>query len=621
MLTAAIVGATALKIASQEGDSPVERVVSMMKHMQAECVKEEEAETEIHNKKQCKCRLETEALNAQIKAADASAKAAAASFVAASTGIASAEAQAADAQENIDEYTKESRQAEDDFQSAMSALDARERQAVNDQTALDQAQKVLSRGDNLLQAQNLIRSVVGRVDVAASDVGHLSSFLQSTTGKASDFVKGIITNMNLDLQREIKNLRQTRAEKSKNHQNTMDAFSNSKRASRAAKQQASSAFAQASKDKLTSANDKMISRKEAAGARATLDTLTNDCRQALNDFQISSAARRDEEKGLGKAMEILAAGRRVLREATSDAFIQMESRRTKAASLLQVFSHKQRIAKVVGMLQARDVKAKILSTIEKVKSDNKESMGDLSDLQDDCISDMHKAKTDKAEAEGDRNKASNAVEGNQNTIEAMDDKIADYQKNSQAAKDTIKSSTETFTALTAENNQVIAANTQSIPVLSNALTVLQKIYNPATRAGEHPILKLVEKIIDDCKSVVKDTTEENAQAQASHVSEVDEANSAIFDAGEAVKKTSGSKGRALADKADNENDVQAALEGIEGANGSMEATIKGCKGKHIDTAEGVKAFRAQIAKERDDLKQENSALTQAKQVLNGADFA
>jgi len=273
------------------------------------------------------------------------------------------------------------------------------------------------------------------------------------------------------------------------------------------------------------------------------------------------------------------------------------------------------------MLQAHDVKGKILSTIEKVKADNKATMGDLSDLQDECISDMHKQKTDKAGFEGDRNDANNAVESADNKVAELDERIAAYQKSAADADQTIKSSTENFNNLEAENAKVITANAQSIPILTNALTVLQKIYNPATRGGEHPILKLVEKIIDDCKSVVKDTKQETADEEASHTKEVDEANQAIFDQGEAVKMAKGDKGRALGEKSDAEASVDAANESLEGVSGQMEATIKNCKEKRIDTADGIKAFRAQIAKERGDLKQENSALTQAKQVLNGADFS
>merc|ERR550514_458002 len=234
---------------------------------------------------------------------------------------------------------------------------------------------------------------------------------------------------------------------------------------------------------------------------------------------------------------------------------------------------------------------------------------------------MHKHKTDKTNFEGELNQGNNSVEAAQNKVEEIDERIASFQKAAANAKQTIESSTDNFNALTKENNQVIASNTQSIPILTNALTVLQKIYNPGTAKGEHPILKLVEKIIDDCKAVVKDTTQENSEAQASHTAEVDEANQTIFDNGEAKKTANGDKGRALQEKSDGEAAAVAAGESIEGVHGQMDATIKNCKEKRIDTAEGVKAFRAQVAKEREDLKQENSALTQAKQVLNGADFS
>jgi len=567
-------------VAGQTSSSPVSKVVELLSSMSNELEAEEKTTTAAHDKKACHCKTQTASLKAGIEEDGKTMDSETAKQVAATSKNTAAGVNRSAAAKAVKEHQ--------DSMATATALRAREAEEfTGNQLDLTQSVQALKNALVVLDKHSFMQVasskdlkkvalVLGsqlkryqsRLAISPVERRSLEAFIQGPTvqayGNQSGQIIGILSEMLEDFKNDLKGMVESEATGKASHTELMREKQslvkdgNEKQIkyniefndSKAALEQARVAFAQA--------------ETSQAGRQGDLVTLNADCKTASEAYNARKTKRTEEIVAVTQAIGILNAPENFALFGRSNfSFMQISSKNSGFDKAGFVLAQAVRDGAFTDIIRAIDVMVKEL---------DKEYQTDA-DKQDQCKSNIAEVNTDIATAASNIVKTKLQVEANKNEMEEAQGKIDKTIAAIAAAETTQKKLSEDRAKEHKANQENLDDQAESIRVLGQALSVLQKVFKASflqvkarTTVNSNKVLNLIETIIGDAETNRKLTAQGEHDAQASYENEFKGLNGEIK-AQTAIETT---QLRIVANKETKGAELKTSLEGYEQGEKSLD---------------------------------------------------
>uniref|UniRef100_A0A7S1R372 Uncharacterized protein n=1 Tax=Alexandrium catenella TaxID=2925 RepID=A0A7S1R372_ALECA len=398
-------------------------------------------------------------------------------------------------------------------------------------------------------------------------------------------------------------------------------------------------------DELATAENKLAEAKEdlkdeemaLAETQKFLGNLQATCADADKNFEERKAARMTELKAVTDAVEVLMKDE--ARDAMSSTYSLLQrrssaraSQRQRAAASLRSAARRARDPQLSLLAASVELDAfvKVKAAIDKMVGMLKVQQEDEVKKNDWCKAEIHSNEMSTEKKEGDKADLEAKDSLLESDIKTMEAEIADAKAQVAQLQLDLQQAGKGRQAENLEYQKTVQDQVLTIQALKKALARLQTYYKADAaksaalleRAGQAPpvpqmkyapskaaggIMQLIEKLIQDAKTMAKDAEKSEVQAQAAYEQTVEDTNAAVAALQKEVSTKSKAKAKAAKEKLQTESDIAdtaTELDGLSKVNTQLHAECDYVL-KNFNTRQEARA-------------EEIEALQQAKQILRGA---
>jgi len=641
---------------AEDKQRPVNRVINLLKEMQANLEKEAKEDQEVYDNLSCWCESNdsekskaVEIAQQRIQQLEATIEELTARSSELTTDIKKVKEELASDQQALAKAT-----ALREKESA--AFNADEKDAIQAITSLKSAITVLKKHNSL--SQESLVSIQHAMDkyrihhrdsfmdlVTPSERRMLTGFLQQPTMQSYSNQSGEIFGV---LEQMLENFQNNLSQSQKDEQAAIESFE----ALRSAKEdeiRAGQEQLDNKSEELAVTNEKNAQAKE--DLEDTSNALSSDqkflidlkerCAAADKEFAERSKTRREEILAVGEAIEILTNDEAHETLGRSFDFLDLSAqRRQAAAQLLRTAGGAQRNPALLSMAVAVQLDAftKVKKAIDDMIQALVQEKGDEIKHRDWCNDEFKENENQTTTAERKKGDFQGKIDDLTQTIKTLSENIATLKAEISEMHVQLKRASEDRQAENKEFQHTVVDQRATQKILQQALVRLQKFYSKKDEAfvqvrkadpepgaaappppqgfkeykknaGASGVVSMIQQVIEDSKLVEQEATKAEQDAQAAYEGFVKDSNEGVAQRGrDVVNKTEA--------KAQAEQDKSAADAGLKGTVNELEklSSYNGELHKSCDFV--LKNFDTrQTARD-----QEVEALRQAKAILSGADF-
>jgi hypothetical protein len=647
-------GASALSLDADK-NRPVSKVITLLKDMQKQLEKEQEADEEIYEKMECWCKTNDKEKTAAIEEAEqriadltASIEAGTAKSAQLNTEIANLDKEVAANQAALDKATSLR-------QKQLAEFNSEEKDLIQSVQALKNAVVVLSKhhDKSLLQADAEISNIniaamLSRTLKAHSDMVDdavspaerqtLNQFIQAPAyAPQSGEIFGILKNMKETFE---SNLSASQKEEMANQQAYEDL-----KAAKLAEIKAGQEQIDTKTDELATTDEKVANDKQdredtrnsLSADEQYLMNLKEKCSQTDQEWAARQKTRADEISAVNQALQFLSSDDAHDMFTRTFNFVQVaesssvQDKRAKAAALLTakaVALNKPQLATIAQSVKL-DAFTKVKAAIDEMVAALLKEKDDEIKHRDFCISSFHNNEKEtthesrnKADLEAKIDELTSQIASLSAAIKDLQDQIAETEKQLKRAGEDREKQNAEFQATVADQRATAKLLGQAVNVLKGFYekkAFLQTSQEPVgppppsgfktyeNNAAGSGVIAMITQIIQDAKAMEAEAVHDETDAQAAYESFVKESNNSITAKNKDIVNKQQEKGKAEADKAAASSDLDATNVTLEQLSNEKADLHKSC-----DFV--MKNF--EVRQEARD--QEVEALRQAKAILSGS---